>query len=145
MRRAFMCDYSLEHVASRAAEVADQLVTTSFPNTITRGFAAADDVNIAVCLRPGTELAFERDAVFEHPVTHAHTSIPCRVARFRQINVEIEHIHHDALEFASGEIVPLTKLLPGQRASVLQLPADPLAMPERKDEPAPQPRSYEII
>ena len=31
--------------------------------------------------------------------------------------------HHDALEFPDGEIVLLTKLKPGQRATVLQLPA----------------------
>ena len=37
-----MCDYSLEQVQSRDAVVADRLVTTSFPNTLTRGFA---DVN----------------------------------------------------------------------------------------------------
>ena len=120
-----MCDYSLEFVASRAAAVADRLVTTTFANTITRGLAAADDVNTAVCLRPGTEIAFERDVYFEHPVTYAVTCLPTKVARFRQIDTQIPHAHHDALEFASGEIIPLTKLLPGQRATVLQLPAEP--------------------
>ena len=35
-----MCDYSLHHVASRAAKVQDRLITTTFPNSITRGFAA---------------------------------------------------------------------------------------------------------
>jgi hypothetical protein len=139
-----MCDYSLEHVASRAAAVADRLVTTTFPNTITRGFAAAEDVNTAVCLRPGTEIAFEREAVFEHPVTHAQTTIASRVARFRQIDVNQPYIHHDALEFATGEIVVLTKLVPGQRATVLQLPAEPQEMPERTEEKI-APRSYEII
>ena len=65
-----MCDYSLENVLSRPAAVADRLVTTTFPNTITRGFAAVDDVHTAVCLRPGTELAFERPVEYDHPVTH---------------------------------------------------------------------------
>lgn len=139
-----MCDYSLEHVTSRAAAVADRLVTTTFPNTITRGFTAADDVNIAVCLRPGTEIAFEQDAIYEHPVTHRQTLLPSRTARFRQIDLDRSYAHHDALEFASGDLVPLTKLLPGQRASVLQLPATPLELPERTEERAP-PRSYEII
>ena len=49
-----MCDYSLENVLSRPAAVADRLVSTTFSNTITRGFAAADDINVAVCLLPGT-------------------------------------------------------------------------------------------
>jgi hypothetical protein len=33
--------------------------------------------------------------------------------------------HHDALEFPEGRIVLLTKLLAGQEATVLQLPAQP--------------------
>ena len=56
-----MCDYSLHHVASRPAKVGDKLVTTKFVNTPTGGFAAVDNPNVAVCLRPGTELAFEHD------------------------------------------------------------------------------------
>jgi hypothetical protein len=54
-----MCDYSLERVASRAAVTADRLVTASFAGTITQGFAGLGDPNVAVCLRPGTELAFD--------------------------------------------------------------------------------------
>ena len=37
-----MCDYSLERVASRPARVGDKLISTSFPHTITRGFASVD-------------------------------------------------------------------------------------------------------
>ncbi len=140
-----MCDYSLEHVASRPAVVADRLVTTNFANTITRGFAAADDVNTAVCLRPGTEIAFDQDVTYEHPVTHAQTKAPGKVARFRQIDTHLPRAHHDALEFADGELVPLTRLMPGQRASVLQLPAMPIGVPEQASEPVAVPRSYEII
>jgi hypothetical protein len=138
-----MCDYSLEHVASRAAAVADRLVTAQFSGTITRGFAAADDVNTAVCLRPGTEIAFEKPVEYEHPVTHRHTLAAGFTARFRQIDIENRHTHHDALEFADGTIVPLTRLLPGQRASVLQLPSVPLRVPEPAE--AAEPRATEII
>ena len=125
-----MCDYSLEHVASRPAAVADRLLVTSFPNTITRGFAAGDDVNTAVCLRPGTEIAFDTEVVYEHPVTYAQTVVPVKTARFRQVDTHLPRAHHDALEFANGDIVPLTKLMPGQRATVLQLPSMPLGIPE---------------
>ena len=131
-----MCDYSLEYVASRPAAVADRLVTTTFSNTITRGFASVEDVNTAVCLRPGTEIAFERDVVYEHPVTYTVTRLASSVARFRQIDLQIPHAHHDALEFSSGEIIPLTKLLPGQYATVLQLPVEPQMSEERVAEPA---------
>src|SRR5439155_3807434 len=54
-----MCDYSLHHVMSRPAAVGDKLVSTTFPGTITRGFAPAGDPNTAICLLPGTEIAFE--------------------------------------------------------------------------------------
>ena len=33
------------------------------------------------------------------------------------------HTHHDALEFPDGQVVLLTRLCEGQRATVLQLPA----------------------
>ena len=38
-----MCDYSLHHVQSRPAVVGDRLITGTFDNTSTAGFAAADD------------------------------------------------------------------------------------------------------
>ena len=43
-------------------------------------------------------------------------------ARFRKINVETPRVHHDALEFTDGTIVPLARIYAGQRATVLQLP-----------------------
>src|SRR3989442_13578151 len=54
-----MCDYSLHNVKSRPAKVGDKLTTRNF-NTGTRGFAAPGDPSIAVCVLPGTELAFVR-------------------------------------------------------------------------------------
>ena len=137
-----MCDYSLENVLSRPASLADRLVTTTFPNTITRGFAAVDDVHTAVCLRPGTELAFERLVEYDHPVTHMRAKMETTVARFREVDRHNQYAHHDALEFPGGVIVPLTRLVPGQRAIVLQLPAEAA---EEKAQPAPAPRSYEVI
>ena len=43
---ASMCDYSLHLVASRPAQVGDELVSTRFVGTMTRGFAAADECNV---------------------------------------------------------------------------------------------------
>ncbi len=118
-----MCDYSLEHVASRSATVADRLVSTSFSNTITRGFAAAGDPHVAICLRPGTEVAFDTPPRYHNPTTHTEMVASGTVARFRQINLNVPHTHHDALEFAEGTIVPLALLVERQWATVLQLPA----------------------
>jgi hypothetical protein len=123
-----MCDYSLHHVASRPAKVGDELTTTKFVNSITRGFSSVDDRNVAVCLMPGTELAFDQDVLCEPtfgflPVRR----IKERVARFRQVDTHQPHVHHDALEFPNGQIVLVTRLCEAQRASVLQLPASPEA------------------
>src|SRR6187397_65905 len=60
-----MCDYSLHYVVSRPGRVGDKLVSTSFPQTTTRGFASVDDRNVAVCLLSGTELAFEEEVRFD--------------------------------------------------------------------------------
>src|SRR6476646_9211392 len=54
-----MCDYSLHNVKSRSAKVGDKLTTHNF-YTGTRGFAAPEDRNTAVCVLPGTELAFAK-------------------------------------------------------------------------------------
>jgi hypothetical protein len=121
-----MCDYSLHHVATRPAKIEDRLVTTKFHNTITRGFAAVSDPRVAVCLLPGTELAFDRDVECEAALAIFPTKkIGQRVARFRQINAEQPTMHHDALEFADGQIVLLTTLCDNQHATVLQMPAAP--------------------
>src|ERR1700730_17376263 len=82
-----MCDYSLEHVKSRPAKVGDKLRTRLF-NTGTRGFATLEDTNTAVCVLPGTELAFAtpvrrspRGLFAWKPVRMKHTT-----AIFRQVN-----------------------------------------------------------
>ena len=119
-----MCDYSLHHVASRPALVGDKLTTTEFAKSITRGFAAVGEPEVAVCLLPGTELAFEDDIQYDRALSFfGKARVNHRVARFRQVNMNDPHVHHDALEFPDGEIVKVTRLVAGQTAMVLQLPA----------------------
>src|SRR6266487_788369 len=55
-----LCDYSLHSVKSRRAKVGDKLTTRDF-RTGTRGFAASEDPSVAVCVLPGTELAFAHE------------------------------------------------------------------------------------
>ena len=117
-----MCDYSLESVASRPAVAADRLVTTRFPTTLTRGFAGVGDLNTAVCLRPGTELVFDVAPRYDHTWAPWPKTAPGTVARFRQIDQDTRHAHHDALEFADGTVVLLARLRPGQHVTILQLP-----------------------
>jgi hypothetical protein len=123
-----MCDYSLHHVKSRPAKVGDKLRTVNF-NTGTRGFASPDDRTTAVCVLPGTELAFTEEvkcgpAPFSLSAWRTKT-VHFRTAIFRQINKNVPRMHHDALEFPDGQTVLLTELAEGQEATVLQLPVQP--------------------
>ena len=113
-----MCDYSLQYVASRPAKVGDKLVSTKFSNSITGGFAAVGEPNVAVCLLPGTEVAFENEVECDHALGIFSNWMPGKklgekVARFRQVKKEQPHVHHDALEFPGGQIVLLTRSLSG--------------------------------
>jgi hypothetical protein len=143
-----MCDYSLHLVASRPAKVGDKLVATDFARSITRGFSAVGEPEVAVCLLPGTEIAFDEEVQYDRAFSlFGKARVEHRVARFRQVNVDDPHVHHDALEFPGGQIVMVTRLMPGQRATVLQLPASAqdharatarTAQRERAIEPAAQ-------
>ena len=128
-----MCDYSLQNVKSRPAKVGEKLTTRHF-NTGTSGFAAPEDANTAVCVLPGTELAFAtpvrcsgRGLFAWKPRVVNHTT-----AIFRQVNKDNPRTHHDALEFPDGQMVLLTDLWEGQEATVLQLPAQPVTAAEIK-------------
>ncbi|HZC56301.1 MAG TPA: hypothetical protein VE396_09695 [Xanthobacteraceae bacterium] len=119
-----MCDYSLHLIASRPAKVADRLVSTDFTTSITRGFTEVGWPDVAVCLLPGTEIAFDSPVVYDRAFSmFGKARVEHQVARFRQINMDDAHVHHDALEFPGGQIVMVTRLVPGQMATVLQLPA----------------------
>jgi hypothetical protein len=119
-----MCDYSLHNVPTRPAQVGDKILTTTFRNTTTRGFAAVENPSVAVCLVPGTELAFEREVEYDAVLPFLRKrKAGSMLARFRQVNTEQPNVHHDALEFPNGKIVLLTCLSQDQRATVLQLPA----------------------
>lgn len=135
-----MCDYSLHGVASRPAKVGDRLVTTEFRNTLTRGFSAVGEPNVAVCLLPGTELGFETEVQRQYVWLQTlffkkeRWNTGHKVGRFCQINMDNPGTHHDAVEFPNGQIVLLTRLRPGQRATVLQLPARPYLTSEGRSQ-----------
>jgi hypothetical protein len=138
-----MCDYSLTGVASRPARVADALVSVAFwQGSTTRGFAAVNDHTVAVCLRPGTEIAFANDVrirgIFFRKTLHQ------RLARFRKVDIDRPDRHHDALEFANGSVVLLNDLVPGQHAVVLQLPADRRGHGHTTEQVAPARRAAEM-
>lgn len=136
-----MCDYSLHHVMSTPAKVGDVLKTTSFAGSSTRGFCAAGSPEVAVCLLPGTELAFAAEIECDRAIGFLpHRKLTATVARFRQIDLDKPHVHHDAIELPGGERVLVTDLSEGQVATVLQLPADG----EPRKEPQEQRAEREI-
>jgi hypothetical protein len=124
-----MCDYSLHAVTSRPAEVGEELVTTTFRGTSTRGFASQKEPSVAVCLLPGTELAFTEEVRYDNRWIWTRT-INSRVGKFGKIDPLVPERHHDAVEFADGSYVLVTQLVEGQRVTVLQLPVTrPVAAP----------------
>ena len=116
-----MCDYSLHAVAMRPAQVGETLITTTFYGTATRGFASESEPAVAVCMLPGTELAFAEDVKYDNRSLWTRTT-NFRVGKFGAIDPDVPHRHHDAIEFPDGSRVLVTQLLEGQRVTVLQLP-----------------------
>jgi len=115
---------------STAARVGDRLVSTVFPTAVTRGFCEPGIPHVAVCLLPGTELSFDRDVEYDMALGFTPTrKLPERTAVFRRLEPDRPYQHHDALEFPSGRIVLLTRLLPGRHATVLQLPVSAMPVP----------------
>ena len=133
-----MCDYSLHAVASRPAKVGEMLITTSFSGG-TRGFAAEGEPKVAVCLLPGTELAFDQDVKYDQIWIWKKTT-NFRVARFRKIDPHNAYRHHDAVELPDGNIILVTHLSSGQRATVLQLPVT-----HQPEQATPLPRSTQTV
>jgi hypothetical protein len=116
-----MCDYSLHAVATRPAQVGETLISTTFRGTSTRGFASENAPAVAVCMLPGTELAFAENVRYDNRWIWTKT-VNFRVGKFGEIEPDVPHRHHDAIEFPDGSHVLVTQLCEGQRVTVLQLP-----------------------
>jgi hypothetical protein len=146
-----MCDYSLHAVASRPAKVGDKLITSNFTDTLTRGFSAVGEPEVAVCLLPGTELAFEDEGRRDYDwlrtlFFNRGRTVADDVGVFRKIDMHDPRAHHDAIEFPDGRIVLLTRLRVGQRATVIQMPARAHATrAEGHEAPDAQPVSPETM
>jgi len=140
-----MCDYSLHAVTSRPAEVGETLVTTTFRGTSTRGFASEKEPGVAVCLLPGTELAFAEEVRYDNRWIWTRT-INSRVGKFGKIDPLVPERHHDAVEFADGSYVLVTQLVEGQHVTVLQLPVTrPIAEPASTEQTTPAPQRIPIV
>ena len=84
---------------------------------------------------PGTELAFKDDVQYDRALSFfGKARVDHKVARFRQVNMDNPHVHHDALEFPGGQIVMVTRLVAEQTAAVLQLPAQAMTASETESQ-----------
>ena len=133
-----MCDYSLHAVATRPARVGETLISTTFRGTSTRGFASEKEPEVAVCMLPGTELAFAENVRYDNRWIWTK-SVNFRVGKFGAIDPDVPHRHHDAIEFPDGSRVLVTQLCEGQRVSVLQLPV--VQQPAEHAHPSAQTRA----
>jgi hypothetical protein len=134
--RVIMCDFSLQHAKSRPAVVADKLVSHNFGRG-TIGFKPVDDPigdATAVCLLPGTELAFDKAIKLRWPADDGSNQSQFTTAIFRQRDKDKPSVHHDVLEMPDGSQVLLTQLEESQTATVLQLPAAPKTAMEAEEQ-----------
>ena len=128
-----MCDYSLAQVATRKAAVGDTLKVRDF-GTGTRGFGPADGEDVAVCVLPGTEIAFDAPIRTYRLYDQNDGALSSAVGIFRQVDKDTPHTHHDALGLPDGTVVKLHNLLLNQTATILQLPAAPKTAKEAEDQ-----------
>jgi hypothetical protein len=144
-----MCDYSAEGVERRDAREGEDL-TLAHITDHTRGFKSPDDLDVAVCLKPGQRLRLT--------VTHTtksgwfwnrrhHTEVEELNALFVQPTVPLGH-HRDSLWFLepsailclkAGEIKRLQALPIGTRARVLK--SKPITL-RNQGEPALSTQNY---
>jgi hypothetical protein len=117
-----MCDYSLMHLKSRDAEKNEKLRTSQFIGG-SIGFVGTEP-DVAVCVRPGTCLAFDAPAQARLGY-YAEVKTYGVVGWFRQVEKYNPSTHHDAIEFDTGEVIKLCFFLPDQSATVMLLPEAP--------------------
>jgi hypothetical protein len=156
-----MCDYSLHHVSSRPAKVADKLVTMELAKSNVRGFAAVGELGaklvihdsppeVAVCLLPGTELAFDENVRYDRSFSFfgigflGKARLAHKVASFRKVDLDDPHVQHDALEFPDGQVLKIAQLVAGQTATVLQLPVGAQHDDHEHEHDHPQARSLAL-
>jgi hypothetical protein len=127
-----MCDFSLHAAAQKPAEKGHKMKTARLAYTggSSGGFFDADDPSVAVCLQPGTEVAFDKPPLLRRGFRAFVPSIIRRglgeglpqMATFRKVDLSKTHTHHDALEFVGGRVVKIDDLKTGLSARVVSLP-----------------------
>lgn len=140
-----MCDYSLMHAKSRPAAVGDKLTVCDMGS---RTYGLTDNPEVAstqwghgtaVCLLPGTEVAFDEPVKRYTPCGPWRgpevVQLKSTVGIFCQVDKEQPLVHHDAFDFAQDhDRVLINHLVAGQSLTVLQLPAPAKTETEAKEQ-----------
>ena len=138
-----MCDYSLQAAKTRPAKVNDELTVRQL-GWSTKGFAASEDRNVAVCLLPGTELSFAEEVRKVSSIPWLKRVVGHKTAIFRKINQNRPTVHHDALEFPDGQIVLLTFLARASKRLFCNC-LSPTLVPKRPNNMANRPPSRHTL
>jgi len=131
-RSLTMLDYRPSQCEVRCCEVGDKLTARGNFGTGTAGICRPEDATTAVCVR-GNELAFTGRS-------HARRRIPrlgrdrmtYQTAIFRQVNKDQIRGCIRRARISGWADRPLTELVEGQEATVMQLPAQPRHPPRRR-------------
>ncbi len=119
-----MCGYSLENLVSRECVIGETLVTVKFATSMSTGLCSSSDRAVAVCLAPGTELAFDKPIEFDGfwglGLHSRHYGV--KTARFVSLALNRGGPYRDGLELENGGIVLLNELALGHTVKVIQLP-----------------------
>ena len=86
-----MCDYSLLHVANAASQGRRQAGDDAFQQFDHARLRGGREPDVAVCLLPGTEIAFDENVECEPSFGIGmlpNKKIGQRLARFRQVNLD---------------------------------------------------------
>jgi hypothetical protein len=95
------------------------------------------NLGVAVCLQPGTELAFETNVRYRAAWFRSHT-VSFNVAKFCKLAPKNPIQHHDALALPDGSTVLVNTLVRGQRVQVLQMPVTESRLRAKEQSPLPQ-------
>ncbi len=112
-----MCDYSLHAMATRPAQVGETLITTTFRGTSTRGFASEREPDVAVCMLPGTELAFAENVKYDNRWIWTRT-VGFRVGKFNTIDPHVPGASPRRDRISGRKLCAGDAALRGQQVSV---------------------------
>lgn len=120
-----MCDYSLNLVKNRRANIGDIIVTQPFWGG-TQGFADTKDKEVAICLRPGDKIIFDEPvgimSIFKrfnkHIATEAEYVYVTSKRKDRQYGRK--QYHHDSLKIG-WFTYEINSLKPGLIATVISM------------------------